>query len=187
MTTMSLLAVLIGIAVGAALGFLYARSREATATADLAARAKENLSRYPNVTVHAASGVEFDPGPCDAMLINAGVTIPLPTWLDRLGEGGRMMVPLTIAMGPSLGKGMIVKITREGNGFAAHSIGFVMIYSCASARDPQMELSLGKALTTGALLKMTCVRRDHHEPDDTCIVHGPRVCLSCSATPRHSD
>lgn len=43
--------------------------------ADLAARAKENLSGYTNVTVHAANGTEFDPGPCDAILINAGVTV----------------------------------------------------------------------------------------------------------------
>ena len=39
MTTMSLLALLIGIVVGAALGFLYARSRQAGATTALAARA----------------------------------------------------------------------------------------------------------------------------------------------------
>jgi DNA recombination protein RmuC len=39
MTTISLLALLIGIAVGAALGFLFARSRETAAAADLAARA----------------------------------------------------------------------------------------------------------------------------------------------------
>jgi DNA recombination protein RmuC len=39
MSTISLLALLIGIAVGAALGFLYARSRAASAGADLAARA----------------------------------------------------------------------------------------------------------------------------------------------------
>ncbi len=39
MTVISLLALLIGIAIGAALGFLFARSREAAAAADLAARA----------------------------------------------------------------------------------------------------------------------------------------------------
>src|SRR5215471_13593666 len=39
MTVISLLAVLIGIAIGAVLGFLFARSREASAAADLAAQA----------------------------------------------------------------------------------------------------------------------------------------------------
>jgi uncharacterized membrane protein len=39
MTVISLLAVLIGIAIGAVLGFLFARSREASAAADLAAKA----------------------------------------------------------------------------------------------------------------------------------------------------
>jgi len=144
----------------------------------LAARAKSNLSRYPRVAVAAGDGAAFDPGVCDAMLINAGVTLPLPAWLDRLAEGGRMIVPLTVAAGPTLGKGIIVKITREKDGFAARSIGFVMIYSCAGARNPQIEPSLGKAIATGALLKMTRARRDPHEPHDTCIVHGEQVCLS---------
>ena len=39
--------------------------------ADLATRAQENLRGYPNVTVHAGDGAIFDPGACDAMLINA--------------------------------------------------------------------------------------------------------------------
>lgn len=145
---------------------------------ELAARAKSNLSRYPHVTVAASDGAVFDPDICDAMLINAGVALPLPIWLDRLREGGRVILPLTIATGPTLGKGMIVKITRVRERFLARTIGFVMIYSCASARNPQVEPSLAKALSTGALLKMASARRDTHEPHETCIVHGPQVCLS---------
>src|ERR1700683_4033645 len=67
---------------------------------DLAARAKENLAHYPNVTVHAGDGVKFDPGPCNAMLINAGMIHPHLLWLDRLNEHGRLVVPLTMAATP---------------------------------------------------------------------------------------
>jgi len=62
---------------------------------ELAVRARENLSGYPQVSVHSGDGAAFDPGPCDAMLINAGVTHPHPLWLERLREGGRLVLPLT--------------------------------------------------------------------------------------------
>ena len=149
--------------------------------ADLAAHARENLAAYPNVAVHDGDGTALDPGACDAMLINAGVTHPHPAWLDRLRESGRMVVPLTIGMGKTLGKGVVAKITRQGACFSARTITFVVIYSCASVRDSQLEPTLGKAMATGALMKMQSVRRDPHAPEDTCIVHGADVCLSLNA------
>jgi protein-L-isoaspartate(D-aspartate) O-methyltransferase len=150
--------------------------------ADLAARAKENLSSYSNVTVHAANGVEFDPGPCDAMLINAGVTVPLPAWLDRLAEGGRMAVALTVQMGPpNVGKGMVAKVRRRSGAFAANIFTYAMIYSCEGGRDPDLEPALGKAMGNGALMKLASVRREPHERDESCIVHGSTVCLSVAA------
>jgi protein-L-isoaspartate(D-aspartate) O-methyltransferase len=145
---------------------------------DLAARARENLAGYANVQVHAGDGAAFDPGECDAILINAGVTHPLPAWLDRLREGGRMVLPLTVAMGATLGKGVLAKVKRERTGFSAAIVTFAVIYSCAGARDPQREPMLGKAMATGALLKMKSVRRDAHEPTETCILHGSDLCLS---------
>jgi protein-L-isoaspartate(D-aspartate) O-methyltransferase len=152
---------------------------------DLSNQARKNLSRYANVTVHTGDGAELDPGACNAMLINAGVTHPLPLWLDRLSEKGRMVVPLTVAMGSSLGKGVVVKITREAGSFAAQVLGFIAIYSCVSARDRQLEPALGMSMGTGALMKMTSVRRDPHPQDDTCIVHRPDVCLSIAPRANH--
>jgi protein-L-isoaspartate(D-aspartate) O-methyltransferase len=145
----------------------------------LAARAKQNLSRYPNVTVTEADGATFDPGECDAMLINAGATHPLPLWLDRLRQGGRLVVPLTMAVAPTRGAGVMTKIVRSGSGFTAQVTTPLAIYSCVSARDPQREPLIRTALTTGALMtKMKSVRRDAHEPADTCVLHGADVCLS---------
>jgi protein-L-isoaspartate(D-aspartate) O-methyltransferase len=145
----------------------------------IAARAKENLARYPQVTLHSGDGAALDPGECDAMLINAGVTHPHRPWLDRLTEGGRLVLPLTAAAaGTPGGVGVSAKIVRRGNTFSAHLLGPVAIYSCTSVRDPQLEPALQKALATKTLLKLKSVRIDSHEPADTCLVHSGAVCLS---------
>ena len=143
-----------------------------------AARARQNLVEYSNVEVHGADGAALDPGMCDAIFINAGVTHPHPPWLERLREGGRMILPLTIPMGLQIGKGVMTKIVRQTTGLSAQGVSFVAIYSCTSARDPQLEPLLTKAMTTGALFKMKSVRQDAHDAGDTCIVHGLSVCIS---------
>ena len=146
---------------------------------ELAARAQQNLASYPNVTVHAADGASFDPGECDAMLINAGVTHPHPLWLNRLREpGGRLVVPITLAATPTLGQGIMAKIIRDHGGLSAQILTFLAIFSCTSVRDPELEPLMANALKTGALLKLKSVRCDPHEKVDTCVLHGREVCLS---------
>jgi protein-L-isoaspartate(D-aspartate) O-methyltransferase len=147
----------------------------------LAARARKNLAGYPIVTVHQGDGAALDPGECDAMLINAGVTHPHPRWLERLRPGGRLLLPLTVPLAPNVGKGMMVKITREPAGLAARVATFVAIYSCSSARDTQVEALLGKAMASGALFQLKSVRRDVHKPCDSCLVHSDGMCLSSAA------
>ncbi len=111
----------------------------------------------------------------------AGVTHPHTAWFDRLAEGGRMIVPITTDLGgKGLGKGIMAKITHERGRLSAQVVTFVVIYSCASVRDPRMEPLVAKALGTGTLLKLKSVRRDPHEPSDTCVLHRPEVCLSAA-------
>jgi protein-L-isoaspartate(D-aspartate) O-methyltransferase len=145
---------------------------------ELAARARENLSGYRQVTVHAADGAAFDPEACDAMLINAGVTHPHALWLERLREGGRLVVPLTIALSPTIGQGMMVRIVRQSEGFSANIVTFLAIFNGGNLRDPELEAPLRKAMTTGALLKLKSLRRDPHEPEESCLFHTPGMCLS---------
>ena len=57
--------------------------------ARLAERAKENLLTLPWVEVREADGTIGLPENLDAILINAGVTHPLPVWLDALRDGDR--------------------------------------------------------------------------------------------------
>jgi protein-L-isoaspartate(D-aspartate) O-methyltransferase len=156
---------------------------------ELAARAGENLACYPNVSVHAGDGAQFDPGACDAMLINAGVTHPHPLWLERLREGGRLVLPLTMTATPTLGAGIMAKITRHAGAFSAELVSPVAIFSCSSVRDPQLEPVLAKALASRSLLKLQSARLDAHAPAETCVVHASGVCLSSAepaATPQAS-
>jgi protein-L-isoaspartate(D-aspartate) O-methyltransferase len=150
--------------------------------AELAARASKNLTGYPHVSVHNGDGADFDPGACDAIFINAGVTHPHPRWLESLCDGGSLVLPLTIAagmgMGANLGKGVVAEITREANGFSARVVSIVVIYLCVGMRDPQLEQALGKAMGSGKLFKLRSLRRDVHEPTDTCLMHGADLCLS---------
>jgi len=153
---------------------------------NLAARAKENLSGYENVTVHAGDGATFDPGPCDGMFINAGATHPLPLWLDRLNVGGRLVVPLTMDMTPTLGVGVMTRIVKETAGFSFGIATQVGIYSCKNARDPKREALLRAAITGGKLGTIRSIRRETHEHDETCVVHGDDVCMSGREVGKHS-
>jgi protein-L-isoaspartate(D-aspartate) O-methyltransferase len=145
---------------------------------DLSARAQKNLSGYGNVSVHAGDGGVFDPGPCDAMLINAGVTHPHPLWLERLREGGRLLLPITRAMGPNVGQGVMVKVVRESTGFSARIATVLALYSCTSMRDPQLEPVITKAFADRTMFKIKSVRCDVHEPVETCLLHRSDVCVS---------
>ncbi len=151
---------------------------------ELAGRARANLAAYPNVKVHAGDGAAFDPGECDAMLINAGVTHPHRPWLERLREGGRMVVPITMSAGGALGQGLMIKIVRELAGFSAGIVSPVAIFSCTSARDAQLEGQIARSFASRALLKLKSVRLDPHEAAETCILHSSNICVSMAEAGR---
>ena len=145
---------------------------------DLARRAKKNLESYTNAVVEAGDGAEFDPGECDAILVNCGVTHPQARWLDRLREGGRLIVPFTMAMNASIGQGVMTKIVRSENRYRAEMVTPLGIYSGSGLRNPELEPQVREGLTTGGLLKLKSVRRDAHEKQKTCVVHTGEACLS---------
>jgi protein-L-isoaspartate(D-aspartate) O-methyltransferase len=145
---------------------------------DLAARAQENLSAYANVTVHSGDGASFDPGACDAIFVNCGVTHPQTIWLERLAGAGRLLLPLTVAINPTVGQGIMTKIVRSAAGYSAEMVSPVAIFSGGKLRDPALEPLMMTALRTGGLLKLKSVRRDPHDPSDTCVLHASEVCLS---------
>ena len=148
----------------------------------LAAGARTNLAPTPWVDVRCADGTASD-GPFDAILVNAGVTHPQETWIDALAPGGRLLVPLTVAipgMGATLGKGVIVVVTRGGDdsGVRAEVQSFVAIYSAIGLRDEEIGARLGQALRRTSFPNLTRLRRDAHDISPDCWLHGDRFCLS---------
>jgi protein-L-isoaspartate(D-aspartate) O-methyltransferase len=144
----------------------------------LAARARENLSAYANVTLHEGDGAGFDPGPCDAIFVNCGATHPQTIWLERLCDAGRLVVPFTMAINRTIGQGIMTKIVRDRAAYSAEMVSPVAIFSGGNLRDPALEPLVAKALRSGGLLKLKSVRRDAHDPADTCVLHASEVCLS---------
>lgn len=91
---------------------------------ELAARAKANLAPYPNVSVVPGDGssVAFDTA--DVIYVNAGATRPANIWLDRLNNGGRLILPLTTDLGFTSSnwsnmhlRGAVFLVMRRGENF----------------------------------------------------------------------
>ena len=148
--------------------------------APLAVQARENLASMPWADVHQGDGTETFEDTFTAILINAGVTHPLDSWLDALAPGGRLVLPLTATMAAmgNIGKGLMVLVSRtEAESFSARPLAFVAIYSAVGLRDEAMNAELGKALQKNPFPPLTALRRDAHERDDTCWLHGTRFCF----------
>jgi hypothetical protein len=76
------------------------------------------------------------------------------------------------------GQGIMTKIVRDHGAYSAQMVSPVAIFSGGNLRDPALEPLMASALRSGALLKLKSVRRDAHDPADSCVVHAPEACLS---------
>jgi protein-L-isoaspartate(D-aspartate) O-methyltransferase len=145
----------------------------------LAKRARENLSYLPHVEVIAGNGGEMDPIPSDAILINAGATHLRPVWLDALRLGGRLLVPLTVDEEDNGSQwGRVLKVAHQSQGFAACFVSEVGIYPCHGARSSAFNEKLKAAFKRADWKTVQSLRRNFHEPDNTCWLHGENFCLS---------
>lgn len=152
---------------------------EATeADSRLATLAQTNLADRANVTLVHTTAAPGEDGCADAMLMSFGVTHIEPQWLDKLRDGGRLLVSLTVPMGPTQGFGLLFKIAREGATFKATLLQPTAGFSGVGVRDANMEQLLAKAMQTGAIAHVTEVRRDMHAPTSTCVLHRDGACLS---------
>jgi len=145
----------------------------------LASRARSNLVRWPNVSLHEGDG-SVTHGTFDAIFVNAGATHPRPERLDALRPGGRLLLPITVTVPQAPLKvantnpGMML-LVRDGE---ARFTGPVHIYDCAGARDASLEPALRKALFAGGWKQVRRLRRDPHQPGPGCVVHGAEFCLA---------
>jgi protein-L-isoaspartate(D-aspartate) O-methyltransferase len=150
----------------------------------LAAAARENLASTPWVDARHGDASAALGESVDAILINAGMTHPLDTWLDALAPGGRMLLPLTGTMppmGPTIGKGVTWLLTKEDDHrLAARPVGVVAIYSAVGLRDETLNAAVGKALMGGPMqwAAVKHLRRDRHETSSSCWLHGSTWCWS---------
>ena len=129
-------AVHIGAGVGyytAVIARLVGRSGRVTAIEydpGLADRLAANFAGQRNVRVIAGDGSQVAFDPAEIIYVNAGATRPADAWLDRLRDGGRLILPLTTNQGfqgsesiPIERRGAVFRIERQGDEFAARRIG----------------------------------------------------------------
>ena len=140
----------------------------------LAARARSNLASRSNVTVYEDNGATMSFGTADVIYVNAGVTHPPATWLDGLSPGGRLIIPLTIAMR----SGVYFRLQRRDLDFAARWLVPVGIIPAEGVRDPDAEAALEAALDKGGWNKVTRLIRGETVPDERCWLRGPGWCLA---------
>jgi protein-L-isoaspartate(D-aspartate) O-methyltransferase len=153
----------------------------------LAARAKANLAARPCVTIIAGDGALAPFETADVIYVNAGATRPADIWLDRLANGGRLMLPLTTTEGFTLrdddkmaARGAVFLIERDGDDYLAKWISPVAIFPCAGARDDASEQALAAALATGRWREVTRLYRRDDIPQDRCFLKAPGWCLAYS-------
>jgi protein-L-isoaspartate(D-aspartate) O-methyltransferase len=151
----------------------------------LAARAKANLASYPTVSIVEGDGASVSFDQADVIYVNAGCTRPAESWLDRLADGGRLILPMTSDKGfrtgapeQMAGAGAVFRIERRGHDYLASWISAVAIFPCAGSRDEASERALSDAFDNGGWQKVTRLHRGEEITDERCWVRGPGWCLA---------
>ena len=85
----------------------------------------------------------------DVIYVNAGATRPADAWLDRLNDGGRLILPLTAKKslppdggGPIARHRAVFRIERRGDEYLAKWISAVGVYPCEGGRDVVSEAAI---------------------------------------------
>jgi protein-L-isoaspartate(D-aspartate) O-methyltransferase len=150
----------------------------------LAARAQRNLKHLPYVEVIAGDATVYDPGKVECIFINAGATHPCALWLDSLKPQGRLMFPLIrwpegSKFGSGIaGWGVMIRVQRLDSGYAAKFVAQLGIFPCLGAIDAEADRLLAEALARGGLAEVRSLRRDTHDGESSCLLHGRGYCFS---------
>jgi len=154
---------------------------------ELAARARANFAPYPNVDIVEGDGALVSFADADVIYVNAGCTRPAESWLDRLADGGRLILPMTSDQGFGAvsrdriaSAGAVFRIERRGHDYLASWISPVAIFPCAGARDEISERALAEAFARGGWEKVTRLYRDQEIAEERCWLRGPGWCLAFS-------
>ncbi|ANB72602.1 protein-L-isoaspartate O-methyltransferase [Paraburkholderia phytofirmans OLGA172] len=153
--------------------------------AGLARRAAVNFSTARNVQVLQGDGFSMSFDSADVIYANAGVTHPADIWLDRLNDGGRLILPLTVertwlpgGATPISPYGAVFRIERDGDEYFAAWISAVGLYPCEGGRDDASEAALDAAFQKGGWRSVTRLYRTGDLPDKRCWLRGTRWALA---------
>jgi protein-L-isoaspartate(D-aspartate) O-methyltransferase len=139
-----------------------------------------NLAHQPTVQVVAGDGASAEFSPADIIYVNAGATHPAPAWLDRLNDGGRLILPLTDSgmQHGDVRRGAVFRIARRGEDFTAQRISAIAIFPCAGGRDEDAERALATAFHDGGAEKVRRLYRRDDLPKADCWLRGRGWCLA---------
>jgi protein-L-isoaspartate(D-aspartate) O-methyltransferase len=140
-----------------------------------------NFAGQPNVGALQGDGAQIEFDPADVIYVNAGATRPADIWLERLNDGGRLILPLTSDKGfgenpeniPIQRRGAVFRIERLRNEFLAKWISAVAIFPCEGARDTESERALAAAFEKGGWERVTRLYRRGDVPWEQCWLKGP--------------
>jgi protein-L-isoaspartate(D-aspartate) O-methyltransferase len=141
----------------------------------LAARLAVNFAGQPNVRAVQGDGTKIDFDPADVLYVNAGASRPVDLWLDRLKDGGRLILALTMDKDA---RGAWFRIERRGDAFLAKWISAADLFPCEGARDAESERAFVAAIEKGGWERVTRLFRRGDVPEDQCWLKGPDWCLA---------
>ena len=109
----------------------------------------------------------------------------MESWLDRLADRGRLILPLTTDKSflPEFDKiipGAVFRIERQKEEFSAKMISDVAIFPCAGSRDVESEKAVATALAKGGASKVTRLYRHNDISEERCWLIAPGWCLAYS-------
>ncbi len=141
----------------------------------LSERARVALAPWPQIVAVNGDGAKGPFEPVDVIVASAGATHPLPSWLDALRPGGRLVFPMTVTDGPG---GMLLVTRIDGDQFTARFLCAAGFYEFSGARDTEVSHRLKQAFARDRGAGAKSLRRDHHPEEATCWLHGEGWCLS---------
>jgi protein-L-isoaspartate(D-aspartate) O-methyltransferase len=140
--------------------------------AELADLAAANLAPWPQVRVEARSGAGPIPA-ADVVYVCAGVQRIPASWLDALGPGGRLVVPLV----PGVEPGAVWLVTRRAQALAATFLGPARFVPCVEATDEPAARELAAAYRRGGMERVRSLQRGS-DRDAGAWWRGPGFSLS---------
>jgi len=152
---------------------------------ELCERARRNLKRWRQVEVRHGDGTQEPREPMDVVWVHGGVTHPQPPWLDAVGVGGRVAMPITAIRPPSRIRrvvrdhaGRILRLERRARGWEARLGETCGMQALLGGRDAAFQEQLRLAYEAGGYAEVRSLRTDLHAPDPSCWAHREGACLS---------